>query len=75
MIHLTSVLVRIPWSVAHQAPLSMEFSRQEYRNGFPFISPRDLPIPGIKPTTHRSPALAGRFITTAQPGKLDITSY
>ena len=43
----------IPWTVAHQAPLSMEFSRQEYWSGLPFPSPGDLPDPGIKP---RSPA-------------------
>ena len=34
-----------PWSVAHQAPLSMEFSRQEYWSGLPFPPPRDLPDP------------------------------
>ena len=38
-----------PWTVALQAPLSMEFSRQEYRNGFPFSSPGYLPSPGIEP--------------------------
>ena len=43
-----------PWTVAHQAPLSMEFSRQEYWSGLPFPSPKDLPDPGIKP---RSPTL------------------
>ena len=43
-----------PWIVAHQAPLSMEFSRQEYWSGLPFSSPRDLPDPGIEP---RPPAL------------------
>ena len=43
-----------PWTVAHQAPLSMGFSGQEYSNGQPFPSSRDLPDPGIKP---RSPAL------------------
>ena len=37
------------WTVAHQAPLSMEFSRQEYWSGLPFPSPGDLPYPGIKP--------------------------
>ena len=37
-----------PWAVAHQAPLSMEFPRQEYWNGLPFPSPGDLPNPGIK---------------------------
>ena len=42
------------WTVASQAPLSMEFSRQEYWSGLPFSSPGDLPDPGIEPT---SPAL------------------
>ena len=37
-----------PWTVALQAPLSMGFSRQEYWSGLPFLSPRDLPIPGIQ---------------------------
>ena len=49
-----------PWSIAHQAPLSMGFPRQEYWSGFPFPSPGDLPHPGIKPM---SPALAGGFFT------------
>ena len=40
------------WTVAHQAPLSIGFLRQEYWSGLPFFSPRDLPDPGIKP---RSP--------------------
>ena len=43
-----------PWTVAHQAPLSMEFSSQEYWSGLPLPSPGDLPDPGIKP---RSSAL------------------
>ena len=42
------------WMVAHQAPLSLEFPRQEYWSGLPFLSPGDLPNPGIKPG---SPAL------------------
>ena len=42
------------WTTAHQAPLSMGFSRQEHWSGLPFPSPGDLPDPGIKP---RSPAL------------------
>ena len=46
------------WAVAHQAPLSLGFSRQEYWSGFPFPPPGDLPDPGIKPV---SPALAGGF--------------
>ena len=37
-----------PWTVAHQAPLSVGFSRQEYRSGLPFPLPRDLPDPGIE---------------------------
>ena len=48
-----------PWTVAHQAPLSVGFSRQEYWNGFPFPSPGDLPDPGIKLPYPVSPALAG----------------
>ena len=48
------VLVAPPWTVAHQAPLSMGFSRQEYWRALPFPSPGYLPDPGIKP---RSPAL------------------
>ena len=55
-----------PWTVAHQASLSMGFSRQEYQSGLPFPSPRDLPDPGIEPS---SPALAGGFFTTESPGK------
>ena len=39
----------IPWTVAHQAPLSIGFPRQEYPSGLPFPSPGDLPDPGIKP--------------------------
>ena len=49
-----------PWAVAHQAPLSMDFSRQEHWSGQPFPSPGDIPDPGIKPA---SPAFAGRFFT------------
>ena len=41
-----------PWTVAHQAPLSTEFSRQEYYRRLPFPSPGDLPNPGIKPGSH-----------------------
>ena len=58
-----------PWTVAHQAPLSMEFSRQEYWRGLPCPPPGGLPNPGIEPTSLESPALAGRFFTTAPPGK------
>ena len=55
-----------PWTVAHQAPLSKGFFRQEYWSGLPFPSPGNLPDPGIEPS---SPALAGRFFTTEPPGK------
>ena len=53
------------WTVAHQAPLSMGFSRQEYCSGLPFLPPEDLPNPGIEPASTAFPALAGRFFTTA----------
>ena len=53
-----------PWTIVHQAPLSMEFSKQEYWSELPFPSPRDLPDPGIKPTSLVSPSLAGGFFTT-----------
>ena len=52
-----------PWTVAHQAPLSMGFSRQEYWSGLPCPPPGDLPNPGIEPASLMSPALAGRFFT------------
>ena len=54
-----------PWAVAHQTPLSMEFSRQEFWSGFPFPTPGDLPDPGIEPASPASPALAGGFFTTS----------
>ena len=50
--------------IACQAPLSMGFSRQEYQSGLPCPPPRDLPNPGMEPTSLTSPALAGRFFTT-----------
>ena len=46
-----------PWTIAHQAPLSMGFSRQEYWSGFPYPSPGNLTDPGIKATSPTSPAL------------------
>ena len=53
-----------PWTVAHQAPLSMGFSRQEYWSGLPCPSPGDLSDPGIKPAFLMSPALTDAFFTT-----------
>ena len=55
-----------PWTVAHQFPLSMEFSSQAYWSGLPFPSLRDLPDSGIE---LESPGFAGRFFTTESPGK------
>ena len=51
------------WTVTHQSPLSMEFSRQEYWSGLPFPPPEGLPDPGIEPVSLMSPALAGGFFT------------
>ena len=51
--------LRPPWTVTCQAPLSMEFSRQEYWSGFPFPSPGDLSDPGIEP---RSPTLQADYV-------------
>ena len=55
----------IPWTVAHQAPLSVGFSRQEHWSGWPWPPAGDLPDPGIEPTSLKSPALAGEFFTTS----------
>jgi len=56
-----------PWTVA---PLSMQFSRQEYWNELPFPPPGDLPDPEFEPKCPASPALAGGFFTTEPPGEL-----
>ena len=53
-----------PWTVDHQAPPSMGFSRQEYWTELPFPSPGDLPDPGIEP---RSPALQADALTSEPP--------
>ena len=55
-----------PWTVADQAPLSMEFSRQEYWSGLLFPSPGDLPYPGIEP---RSPTLQADPLISEPPGR------
>ena len=59
-------LFATPWTVAHQAPLSMGFSRQEHWSGWPFPSPGDLPDPGIEPG---SPALQADALLSEPPGK------
>ena len=55
-----------PWTVAHQAPPSMGFPKQEYWNGLPFPSPGDLPHPGIEPGF---PTLQAYALTSEPPGK------
>ena len=54
-----------PWTIAHQAPLSMGFSRQEYWGGLPSPPPGDLSNPEIEPASLTSPALTGGFFTTS----------
>ena len=60
-----------PWTVAHHAPLSIEFPRQEYWNGLWFPSAEDLPDPRTEP---ESLILADGFFTIESPGKTKITS-
>ena len=66
-----SRLFAIPLTIAHQTPLSMEFSRQEHWRGLPFPTPGDLPNP-IELESLASPVLAGGFFTTGPPGKTGI---
>ena len=58
-------LLVIPWTVAHQIPLSMGFSSQEYWSGLPFAPPVNLSNAEIETESLISPALAGRFFTTS----------
>ena len=58
-----------PWTVAHQAPLSMEFSRKQYRSGLPFPSLGDLSDPGTEP---RTPALQADYFLSESPRKPHI---
>ena len=62
------------WTIAHQAPLSMGFSRKEYWSGLP-SPPGDLPDPGIEPVSHMSSVLAGRFFTTSATWKVPNKCY
>ena len=67
-----------PWTVACQAPLSMGFPREEYWRGLPCPPPGDLPQPGVKPTSLRSPALTDRFFNTGatwEAPRIHISSY
>ena len=58
-----------PWTIACQAPLSMEFSSQEYWSALSFPPPGDVPNSGIEPMSLALPALVGGFFTTVPPGK------
>ena len=64
----------IIWTIVCQVPLAMEFSRQEYWNGFPCPPPGDLPNPGIEPMCLKPPALAGA-LPLVPPGKPDNLDY
>ena len=57
-------LFAMPWTIAHQAPLSIGFSRQEYWSGVPFAPPGDLPDPEIESVSLTTPVLADGFFTT-----------
>ena len=61
------------WTVDHQAPLSMEFSKQEYWSRLPFPTPGDPPDLGTEPASLASPALAGRFFTTSATWDVPLT--
>ena len=67
-------LFATPWTVARQAPLFMRLPRQEYWSGLPFLSPGDLPDPGIELESLTCPALAGRFFTAAAAKSLQSCS-
>jgi len=58
-----------PWTVAYQAPLSMEFPRQKCWRVLTFPPPGDLPYPGIELASLAFSALPGRFVTPVPPGK------
>ena len=62
------------WMAAHQASLSMGFPRDEYWCGLPFLSPGDLPDPGIESTSPESSALAGRFLPLRHLGSSTVTN-
>ena len=66
LVTLSCLTLCNPWTVARQAPLSMEFSIQEFWSGLPFPSPGDLPNPGIEPG---SPALQADSLPSEPPGK------
>ena len=59
----------IPWTVAHEVPLSMGFPRQEYWSGLPFPSPRYIPDPGIEIASLAPPTLEGAFFISCTTGE------
>ena len=61
-----------PWTIAHQAPLFVVLSRQEYWSGLPCPPPRHLPNPGVEPA---SPALTGGFFTTQLSGNICLDMH
>ena len=63
------------WTVAHQSPLSMGFSRQEYWSGLPCPPPGNLPHPGIELASLMSPALSGGFFTTSTTWETHLYTY
>ena len=76
LIHFSCVrLFAIPWTVVHQAPLSMGFSRQEYWSGLPCPPPGDLPHSGTELASPASPALQVDSLSTGQPGKPVFYDY
>ena len=64
-----------PWTITHQAPLLMGFSRQEYWSGLPYPTPGDLPDLGIEAASPVSPALAGGFLTLCHLGSPFIQTF
>ena len=68
-------LFATPWTVAHQASLSMEFSRQEYWSRLPFPTPGDLPDPGIEPTSLASAALQEYSFDTPRVGDMLLETF
>ena len=65
----------IPWAAPRHVYLSMEFPRQKYWGRLPFLTPGDLPNPGIEPTPLVPPALASRFFTIVPSGKPCSITY
>ena len=68
-------LFKIRWITAHQAPLSSEFSRQEYWSGLPFPSPGDLPDAWIKPASHVSSALQADSLLPEPSGNDNLSNH